>query len=136
MTMRIGTGSRRIAIGVAIGAVVTGWTIVSLAQDAPQARQESAAHSTAGCVEVEVNGMRSPSYDCLTDKLKPANAAASAPRALSMESEAIAQRPGNQLGVFNWSATSQRMGNTFGTSATPQRPATPVPTSPLVRPAP
>jgi len=39
-----------------------------------------------------------------------------------MESEAIIQRPSNQLGVFNRAAAGHRMGNNFGTSVYPQRP--------------
>lgn len=124
----------------AIGIALAGWGMVPtasaelIAQDAQVRSQNEPPRSSAGCVEVEVNGMRSPSYDCLTDKLRPAASAASASPVKQMESEAIAQRPGNQLGVFNWSATSQRMGNTFGKSATPQRPAAPAPMSPLIRP--
>ena len=48
-----------------------------------------------------------------------------------MGSEAIVQRPGNQLGVFNRAATSHRMGNTFGTSVYPQRPPPVVPVLPF-----
>jgi len=136
MNRRIRYGSQLGAIGIALA----GWAMVPTAsadpikQDTHVQSQEEAQRSSTGCVEVEVNGMRSPSYDCLTEKLTPAASAAGAAPVKQMESEAIAQRPGNQLGVFNWSATSQRMGNTFGTSATPQRPAAPAPTSPLIKP--
>jgi len=146
MKWRIGYGSQRygsrqygLQLGV-IGIALAGWVVVPtasaelIAQGTHVQSQDETPHSSAGCVEVEVNGMRSPSYDCLTDKLKPAASAAGASPVKQMGSEEIAQRPGNQLGVFNWSATSQRMGNNFGKSATPQRPATPAPTSPLIRP--
>lgn len=77
----------------------------------------------SACVEVEVNGVRAPSYNCLSQKLtpsaKPNKADGKAPQ---IASEAIVQRPSNQLGLFNRAATSNRMGNTFGTSVYPQRP--------------
>lgn len=79
----------------------------------------------SACVEVEVNGVRAPSYNCLSQKLtpsaKPNKADGKAPQ---IASEAIVQRPSNQLGLFNRAATSNRMGNTFGTSVYPQRPPT------------
>ncbi|MDC8757967.1 hypothetical protein [Janthinobacterium fluminis] len=86
----------------------------------------------AGCVEVEVNGVRTQSLSCLSEKLLPAPAKARpAPPQAGMAAEAIAQRPSNQLGLFNWSATSHRMGNTFGTSVQAQRPAPP-PAAPVL----
>ena len=85
------------------------------------------------CVEVTVNGERTPSYDCLTQRLQPK----AAPRGPDdaqpgMASEAITQRPSNQLGLFNRAATGHRMGNTFGTSVYPQRPPPVAPASPLI----
>ncbi|VVE54378.1 hypothetical protein PFI31113_04897 [Pandoraea fibrosis] len=89
---------------------------------------DEASRTRAGCVDVEVNGQRSPSYDCLTNQLQPASSPLAGGRAPGLESEDIANKPSNQIGgQFNWSATSQRMGNAFGNSATPQRPATPPP---------
>ncbi len=78
----------------------------------------------AACIEVEVDGQRAPpSFECLTQRLAPAGQGArpsqAAPR---LASEAIVLRPSNQLGLFNQSATSNRMGNQFGISAFPQRP--------------
>ena len=85
------------------------------------------------CVEVTVNGERTPSYACLTQKLRPAAPARTAGDAPpGMASEAITQRPSNQLGLFNRAATGHRMGNTFGTSVYPQRPPPSVPSSPLI----
>ena len=85
------------------------------------------------CVEVTVNGERAPSYDCLTQKLQPKGPARGADDAQpGMASEAIAQRPSNQLGLFNRAATGHRMGNTFGTSVYPQRPPPVQPASPLI----
>ncbi|VVE90723.1 hypothetical protein [Pandoraea bronchicola] len=107
----------------------------SAAGDAPRPGGTPAAQPRAGCVDVEVNGQRSPSYDCLTNQLQPASSPLAGGRAPGLESEDIANKPGNQIGgQFNWSATSQRMGNTFGNSATPQRPDAPPPAAPAVRP--
>lgn len=86
---------------------------------------EAEVKGDAACVEVEVNGVRAPSYNCLSQKLsptvKPRNTDGKTP---PLASEAIVQRPSNQLGLFNRAATSNRMGNTFGTSVYPQRPPT------------
>lgn len=83
------------------------------------------------CVEVEVNGQRAPSFSCLTEKLTP-RADAKKAQSTRIASEAIVNRASNQLGLFNRAATAHRMGNTFGTSARPQRPPPPTPASPLL----
>lgn len=100
------------------------------------AAQDTAKATNAGvdsCAEVTVNGERTPSYECLTQKLQP-KAPARGPEDAQpgMASEAIVQRPSNQLGLFNRAATGHRMGNTFGTSVYPQRPLPVVPASPLI----
>ncbi|MGX6567637.1 hypothetical protein [Cupriavidus necator] len=94
----------------------------------------AAAAGPAPCVEVEVevNGERAPSFPCLTQKLQPANAGRPARPDSGLAAEAIAQRPSNQLGLYNEAATSHRMGNTFGTSVYPQRPASPAPGAPVI----
>lgn len=85
------------------------------------------------CAEVTVNGEHTPSYECLTQKLQPKAPARGPDDAASgIASEAIVQRPSNQLGLFNRAATGHRMGNTFGTSVHPQRPPPVVPSSPLI----
>jgi len=110
--------------GVALGAVCS----MAGAQTSPAADDGS-------CVEVVVNGERAPAYDCLTRKLSPTMPARGPDDAApGLASEAITQRPGNQLGLFNRAATGHRMGNTFGTSVYPQRPPPVVPTSPLISP--
>jgi len=79
---------------------------------------------TDTCIEVEVNGEKILSYSCLTLKLKPTvNTQAKSRVQPTMGSESIVQKPGNQLDLFNYAATSHRMGNAFGNSVTPQRPA-------------
>ena len=93
-----------------------------------------AAAPQKGCVEVEVNGQRAPSMSCLNEKLLPiSNTLNRQPPALS-GAEATVQRPSNQLGLYNRAALEHRMGNAFGKSVTPQRPAPPPPASPLLPP--
>ncbi len=77
--------------------------------------------------------MRAPSYACLSQKMSPnRDAAARQAAAQGLASEAIVQRPSNQLGLFNRAAMANRMGNTFGTSVYPQRPPSTAPTSPVI----
>ena len=103
------------------------------AQPAPAASAPAAADDAASCIEVEVNGEKTPSFACLTQKLRPAaGAGKAAPPPPAFGSEAIILRPSNQLGLFNRAATSNRMGNTFGTSVYPQRPPPQVPATPLI----
>lgn len=105
------------------------WLLLSgLALSAATAAQSDstapAQRPTASpCVDVEVNGYRALSYECLTAQIAPALQRPADHPALA--SEDILSRPGNQLGLFNRSATSNRMGNTLGTSAYPQRPPRP-----------
>lgn len=84
----------------------------------------------SNCVDVEVNGSRSPSYNCLEQHLTPP--ANRQPNNPGMASFDIANRPSNQLGMFNQSSTSNRMGNTFGTSVYPQHPPAPAFNSPVI----
>lgn len=131
MAVMLGAGANAANAADAASATTTANAAAAMA-DAPQTVRSPEGGVRAGCVEVEVNGQRSPSYDCLTNQLQPSSSPAAAGRAAGLESEDIANRPGNQVGgQFNWSATSQRMGNSFGHSATPQRPATPPP-APLI----
>lgn len=104
---------------------------------AAQTPPSGGGEADGSCVEVVVNGERTPAYDCLTRKLAPTLPARGPDDAApGLASEAITQRPGNQLGLFNRAATGHRMGNTFGTSVYPQRPPPAVYTSPLLPPRP
>lgn len=91
------------------------------------------AQDPPACIDVEVNGQRVPSYECMGARLAPA-ADRPAPPTGQLASERTATRPSNEIGLFNQAATHQRMGNTFGSSVHPQRPPTPPPVSPVVRP--
>jgi len=87
------------------------------AASAPHAQKPAAPNSA--CIETEVNGYRALSYDCLNQKMAPDASQRPAP---GLESEAITQRPPNQMGLPTPATIGNRMGNTFGTSAYPQRP--------------
>lgn len=80
--------------------------------------QQRAAPDDA-CIDTEVNGYRALSYDCLNRKMAPDAPHRPAP---GLESEAVTQRPPNQMGLPTPATIGNRMGNTFGTSAYPQRP--------------
>lgn len=76
-----------------------------------------------GCVEVEVNGRTEQSISCLARKLLPPQDAMAKRPPAATGAEQIAGRPSNQLGLYNRAATEHRMGDTFGRSLSPQRPA-------------
>ncbi|WP_323120591.1 hypothetical protein [Burkholderia alba] len=90
-----------------------------------------AAHAQGGapppakpvCVETEVDGVRTLSYDCLSGQLAPKVEPGAA--ASQTAAEALAKQPSNRLGTFNFSAERNRFGSNWGKSATPQRPAPP-----------
>lgn len=86
---------------------------------APAAVEPKPAAPGGACIETEVNGYRALSYDCLNQRMAPDATHRPAP---GLESEAITQRPPNQLGLPTPATIGNRMGNTFGTSAYPQRP--------------
>lgn len=75
----------------------------------------------APCIEVQVNGERIPAWDCLQRKLAPPPKAAKSPTL--PEAERLMRQPGNQLMQYNLEGTRQRMGDAFGRSVVPQRPA-------------
>jgi len=87
----------------------------ALAAEPPQ-RDDSAP-----CIEVQVNGERIPAWECLQRRLAPPAKASRAP-ALP-EAERLMRQPGNQLLQYNLEGTRQRMGDAFGRSMVPQRPA-------------
>jgi len=96
--------------------------------DAPVA--SSGAGSTAKhlCVTTEVDGVRTMSYDCLSQQLAPTSIAPADGSAGNV-AEGLATAPSNHVGTFNESAESIRFGSSWGKSVTPQRPA-PVPAVP------
>ncbi|WP_194791594.1 hypothetical protein [Pseudomonas sp. UFMG81] len=77
------------------------------------------------CVDVQVGQARALAYDCLTRQLQNSDGQKAAQANRKAQQFDVTRQPPNRLGLFNQSATSVRMGNTFGTSALPQRPGTP-----------
>lgn len=90
------------------------------------------AEQPLGCVEVTVGGYKAPNYDCLSQQMgnNPEGAAAAQKNQEAMNVP-VNKRPPNQVGLATPAATGTRMGNTFGTSVKPQRPAANNGTSPL-----
>lgn len=89
------------------------------------------ASEPPSCISVEVNGQRSPSYDCLSRMMAPDEQAVA--RSLpQFNSAEVTKQGGNALGLFNRAATQIRMGSNLGRSVYPNQPApAPVP-NPLV----
>jgi len=103
---------------VCLGLVTTAW-----AGDSPKANGNST------CVDVAVNGHPVLAYDCLNQQLA-AGAVARTPVAPTTTLDPVASLPSNQqVGQFNFSSFSNRMGANLGKSVLPQRPPPPaVPT--------
>ena len=91
------------------------------------------AEQPPSCVEVTVGGYKAPDYNCLSQQMgnNPEGAVAAQKNQQSMNVPSN-KRPPHQLGLATPAATSTRMGNTFGTSVKPQRPAPATGTSPLL----
>lgn len=92
-----------------------------LALPSGRADEAKKQEEAAPCIEVLVNGERIPAWDCLQRKLAPATRPAKS--AALPEAERLMQQPGNQLMQYNLEGTRQRMGDAFGRSVVPQRPA-------------
>ena len=97
--------------------------VLALLLALPSARADEAKkqEDAAPCIEVQVNGQRIPAWECLQRKLAPPAKSAKSP-ALP-EAERLMRQPGNQLMQYNLEGTRQRMGDAFGRSVVPQRPA-------------
>lgn len=106
--------------------------MLSTAAGSATAMEPPSAQEPSACIDVEVNGQRIPSYECLSSRLAPVARDADRHATAPLASERVATRPSNEIGLFNQAATQQRMGNTFGTSVEAQRPPTPPPVSPIV----
>ncbi|CRR59310.1 hypothetical protein [Stenotrophomonas maltophilia] len=92
-----------------------------LALPSGRADEAKKQQEAARCIEVQVNGERIPAWDCLQRKLAPATRPAKS--AALPEAERLMRQPGNQLMQYNLEGTRQRMGDAFGRSVVPQRPA-------------
>jgi len=89
---------------------------------APLVAQTSirATGQASSCVDVTVNDHPALSYACLNQQLGESANAAQGPQP---QLDAVTHAPSNQqVGQFNFSALSNRMGSNLGKSAYPQRP--------------
>ncbi|WP_370679404.1 hypothetical protein [Comamonas sp. GB3 AK4-5] len=84
------------------------------------------------CIAIEVNGIRTLPYECLSAQLLPLALRTPVVEGKAPGSARSVMRPSNELGLFNRSATAIRMGSNFGHSAQPQRPPLSTTYSPLV----
>ncbi|MGH8780537.1 hypothetical protein [Paraburkholderia sp.] len=103
----------------------------------PASAQHASAPSAKPpvCVDVEVDGEHTLSYDCLSRQLSPtASPDSTVPGGTSVDkksaAEALATQPSNRVGTFNLSTERNRFGSNWGKSVQPQRPAPPVPVPP------
>lgn len=97
-----------------------------LAQTSLAIRQASKASS---CVDITVNDQPALSYACLNQQLAASTDVAPGPQP---QFDAVTHAPSNQqVGQFNLSALSIRMGSNLGKSVYPQRPP-PAPPPPLL----
>jgi hypothetical protein len=81
---------------------------------------QPAKPDTGTCTDVQVGSAQS--YDCINAQL---GAVANSTQRFSSDANApvSANSPSNTVGVFNQSATANRLGRNFGKSVTPYRPA-------------
>lgn len=118
-----------LAIFLALG-LASGLPVASAQAQGITVKPPAAESGPQPCIDVTVNGYKTPSFDCLTQQMTPqAPAGGTSP---GLASGAVANTPSNQLGLANEAAFRNRMGNAAGTSVHPQRPAPP-PASPLMQ---
>lgn len=95
---------------------------LAIASQATVAREAVVTAPNTGeraCVDVEVNGNRMLSYDCLSRMMAPKDAPA--PPALATN-DPRAVSSNKVVGQYNFSALEHRMGSNLGVSAQPFRP--------------
>ncbi len=117
----------RLMAGLAAGMLLLSGQPVH-AQSAPAAGAPAGA--ATNCTDVQVGSAQS--YDCINAKL---GAVAHSTERFSSEADApvTSSSPSNVVGTFNEGATRNRLGQNFGKSAIPYRPA---PANPPAFPAP
>lgn len=83
----------------------------------------AAEAAPVGCTEVSIGQYKAPDYTCLSQQMgnNPEGAVAEQKNQEALKTD-IRKKAPNQLGLSTPAATSNRMGNTFGTSVKPQRP--------------
>ncbi|WP_191488473.1 hypothetical protein [Pseudomonas sp. FEN] len=76
-----------------------------------------------GCIDVSVGGYKAPDYNCLSQQMSDPDQTQARQKNQEALNPDITRKAPNKLGLATPAATSIRMGNTFGTSVKPQRPA-------------
>lgn len=95
--------------------------LLAACQGAALGQTPASAGSAAppSCVDVSINQQAVLAFDCLSRQL----AAGVVPAAPAPALDAVAKAPSNQqVGQYNFSALSHRMGSNLGKSVWPQRP--------------
>jgi hypothetical protein len=93
------------------------------ADDAPAAKAGPAKNLTKVCVQVRIGTGQPTDFHCLNALLaKLVDQETTRQAALQAAQDGITQLAPTQLGLFNETATHERLGNAFGHSAFPQRP--------------
>ncbi|HVJ51898.1 MAG TPA: hypothetical protein VM689_05515 [Aliidongia sp.] len=84
----------------------------------------ASASAQTPCVDVVIGTERTPNLGCLNDVLRHSTQA-ERNRQTQASAAASAGVPttSNELGLFNEAATAERLGDSFGKSVSPQRPA-------------
>ena len=120
--------------GLSVFAVLTAMFAGARAQPVPQTITLPPVHVEANpsCVDVQVEGARSLSFECLNQTLKDAAQQQSETAPTVSAKDVTGTGAPTTVGTFSYTATSIRMGNAFGHSAIPQRPPAPSFTSALV----
>ena len=115
----------RFAPTMCAGVLIFSSVLPAMAADSPP------ANSIPACVDVQIGNDRSAYLNCLNDAMQHR---VEHERGTPQPTAPVdAHSPSNQVGTFNDAAARQHMGDAFGVSPVPQRPAR-VFGSPLVPP--
>lgn len=91
----------------------------------------SASSAPPSCVDVSINQPSVLAFDCLSRVLATG---AARPPVPAPSLDAVASEPSNrQVGQYNFSALSHRMGSNLGKSVLPQRPPAAIPPTPAMQ---
>ena len=122
-------GGRRFI--VLIGVLATACAGQVTAAETPPSSSSAAPPS---CVDVSINQHAVLAFDCLSRALAAGSQQPVPPQPVL---DAVENEPSNrQVGQYNFSALSHRMGSNLGKSVYPQRPPVAVPAPPAVQLAP
>lgn len=116
--------------------VLAGVLASACAEQVTAAEGPSSSSSVASpsCVDVSINQHAVLAFDCLSRALATGSQQPVAPPPVL---DAVANDPSNrQVGQYNFSALSHRMGSNLGKSVYPQRPPAAAPAPPAVQLAP